>query len=303
MCPLTELMAYIEKKVIKGRTYYYLTETKRVGGKFKKTRTYLGTKIPKGMEKRLKGARRVKRYLTKKQRGLLDSVKRNFLKTHRIDRSLWETEKKRLVEFIYNTNAIEGNTLTLKDTANVLEGKKPKKELKKKDVQEAKNMKTCVDFLFGHKGDITLELILKLHRMEVGQIEHDAGRFRTYNVRVGDYICPDASKVPELMNEFMDWYEEVGGKLHPLELAALVHLKFVRIHPFGDGNGRMARLLMNFVMLKEKYPLINIFNDEKIVYYLVLKKYDIEKKEKDFVRYIYAVFGNQYTEYISKKKK
>ena len=288
-------VAYIEKKTIKGKIYYYLTETKRVGDKFKKTRKYLGTKIPKDLE-HLKRKRKVRAKLTKKEIVTLDHLKKNYLKKHPVDKTLWDTEKNRLIEFIYNTDAIEGNTLTYEETKNVLEGKKIKG--KKRDVKEAKNMKKCIDFLFAYKGDINEKMILKLHHIEMKGVMPDSGKYRNVNVRVGNYICPDWKQIPKLMAEFVEWYAHAKENLHPFELASLVHLKFVKIHPFRDGNGRMTRLLMNFVLFRAKYPLLNIFNDKKTIYYLVLQRYDMEKKEKPFIKYLFEVFGRQYLEYL-----
>lgn len=289
-------MAYIEKKIIKGKVYYYLTETKRVHGKFKKTRKYLGTKIPKDLLHLEQRKKKIRKKITKKETATIDQIKKNFLKTHKINKSLWKTEKERIIEFIYNTNAIEGNTLTLDETADVLEGKKIKG--KKRDVREAKNMKKCIDFLFEHKGDIDEKMILKLHYIEMQGVMPDAGKFRKVNVRVGNYICPIWGEVPGLMKEFVEWYNDEKKQLHPFELAALVHLKFVKIHPFRDGNGRMTRLLMNFVLLKSKNPLLNIFNDKKTIYYLVLQRFDMDGKERTFIRYLFEVYGRQYLEYL-----
>ncbi|MFA5382812.1 MAG: Fic family protein [Candidatus Micrarchaeia archaeon] len=293
-------MAYIEKKKINGKVYYYLTETKRVNGKFKKKRKYLGTKIPKDIKKHLKKKKiKIKHYLTERQLKIVDKIQKEYSKKYKIDKTLWKTETQKLISFIHNTNAIEGNTLSLKDTEDVLKGKKIKGiEKKRKDVKETKNMKLCIDFLFEHEEDISIDFILKLHKIEMNEIMQDAGQFRMYNVRVGNYFCPKYQELPKLMFELIDWYNKNKNKLHKIELASLIHLKFVKIHPFGDGNGRIARLLMNFVMLKAKYPLINIFNDEKMYYYLVLQKYDTDKKEKDFVKYIYEVFGRQYKKYL-----
>ncbi len=289
-------MAYIEKKTIKGKTYYYLTETKRVKGKFKKTRKYLGIKIPKDMEHLKKKKKRVKVRLTKKESATVDHIKKAYLKRYKIDKTLWNTERDRLIEFIYNTEAIEGGTLTYEETKNVLEGKTIKG--KKRDVKETKNMKKCIDFLFDFKGDINEKMILKLHHIEMDGIMPDAGEYRDVNVRVGNWLCPKWDEVPKLMQEFITWYNEVKEHLHPFELASLVHLKFVKIHPFRDGNGRVTRLLMNFVLLNAKYPLLNIFNDKKVMYYLVLQKYDMDKKERSFVKYLFEVFGRQYQEYL-----
>lgn len=290
-------MVYIEKKMINGTAYYYLTETRRVGNKFKKTRKYLGKTIPKNFSKKKK-EKTIRILLTKKELQVLERIRKNYLKKHRIDKTLLEEEKERIVSFIYNTNAIEGNTLTLEETKNILAGKKIKLERKERDVKEVKNMGECIDFLFDFKGELTEEMILKLHYIEQKEIIHDAGKFRTVNVRVGNYICPVWTEIPKLMSEFITWYNQVKIKLSPFELAALVHLKFVRIHPFSDGNGRMARLLMNFILLKSKIPLLNIFNDEKMLYYLVLQKYDFDRKERPFVRYLFEVFVGQYNDYL-----
>ncbi|MFH1221471.1 MAG: Fic family protein [Candidatus Micrarchaeota archaeon] len=285
-------MAYLEKKTINGRVYYYLTETKRVGNKFKKLRKYIG-KTP---SKRFLHAKNfIRRKLTKKEAVAVDRIGKNYLKKYKLDKSLWKTEHERIVSFVYNTNAIEGNTLTLDETEAVLEGKKLNRE--KRDIKEVTNMKECIDFLFDYNGDITESMILKLHYIEQKEILPEAGHYRKVNVRVGNYICPQWTELPALMGEFIKWYDNAKERLHPFELAALVHLKFVRIHPFRDGNGRMSRLLMNFVLTKAGYPLLNIFNDEKVLYYLVLQKYDFDKRERAFLRYLFEVFANQYREY------
>ncbi|MBI5051436.1 Fic family protein, partial [Candidatus Micrarchaeota archaeon] len=237
-------MAYLEKKTINGEIYYYLTETKRVEGKFKKTRKYIGKRIPKNLEELVGKTKKVRKKLTKKEEQLIDLISKNYSKKYSVDKELWKTEKDRIVSFVYNTNAIEGNTLTLEETRSVLEGRKIGG--KEREVKEVENMKKCIDFLFEYKGDLDGGMVLKLHYFEQKGIMLDAGEYRNVNVRVGDYVCPDWQEVPKLMEEFLKWYGSAKKQVHAFELASLVHLKFVRIHPFRDGNGRMARLLMNF---------------------------------------------------------
>ncbi len=288
-------MAYVEKKIISGKEYYYLTESKRIGkNKWKKTRKYLGTKPD--LKRRKAG--RIKGVLTAQQARVVESIKRGYSKKYRVGASLWETERERLVDFIYNTNAIEGNALTYDETDSVLKGKTPPKAMER-DVKEVQNMKKCVDFLFACKQDIDEEMVLKLHAMEMNELLPDAGNYRSVNVRVGNYFPPEFQEVPEKMKRFFSWYESAKKNLHAFELAALVHLKFVKIHPFRDGNGRMSRLLMNCVLMKKGYPLLNIFDSEKMLYYLVLKKVDYSKKEKPFIDYLFEVFATQYKEFIS----
>mgnify|MGYP001569858030 FL=1 len=287
------MAGYVEKKKIKGKTYYYLTETARKDGKWKKTRKYLGVHTPHGFEKPRK--ENPKPQLTKKELSIIELIQQNYTRKHDIGPKLWEEEKERLISFIYNTNAIEGNTLTLKETADVLNGKKIKS--KPRDVKEVHNMKECVDFIFKTNKEITQEFILNLHEMEMKGILGGAGKYRKVDVKVGNYICPPHEDIPSLMASFIVWYESMRTVLHPFELAALIHTRFVRIHPFRDGNGRMARLLMNYVLIRNNYPLVNIFNDEKMLYYLVLREIDAKKRFKPFTKYLYKVFINQYKEY------
>lgn len=287
-------MAYIEKKTISGKEYYYLTESKRVGkNKWKKVRRYLGTS-PRGTAGKKQQAKAI---LSRQELKVIGLIKSGYSKKHRAGKSLWKLEREQIVSFIFNTNAIEGNTLTYEETDSVLRGKTPPKA-RKKDVREAKNMKKCIDFIFDHDGGIDENMALKLHRIEMGGVLPDAGRYRSVNVRVGNYFPPVFSEVPKKMAEFFDWYDVARKTLNPFELAALVHLKFVKIHPFRDGNGRISRLLMNFVLLKGGYPLLNIFDSEKMLYYLVLKKVDYTGKDKPFIDYLFQVYASQYKEFV-----
>ena len=293
-CPLDLTMAYIEKKTIGGKTYYYLTESKRTGkSKWKKTRRYLGTTPRGGVQKK----HPVKTKLSTQQQKIVDTVKSSYFRKHKISKALWGLERERIVSFIFNTNAIEGNTLTYEETDSVLKGKTPPKA-RKKDVREVKNMKKCIDFLFDYRGEIDEKMVLALHHIEMEGVLADAGKYRSVNVRVGNYLPPVFQEVPGKMKEFFEWYSKSNKTLHPFELAALTHLRFVRIHPFRDGNGRISRLLMNFVLLKNGYPLLNIFDSEKVLYYLVLKKVDFAKRDKPFVDYLFQVYASQYKEFL-----
>ena len=88
------------------------------------------------------------------------------------------------------------------------------------------------------------------------------------------------------MENFFKWYHSENRKLHPLELAALIHLKLISIQPFADGNSRLSRLLMNWVLWKKEYPMIDIRIEDLESYYDVLNKCQIEYDEKPFVKYI-----------------
>lgn len=294
-------MSYIEKKRVNGEEYFYLSKNVRVSGKkWKKIRKYLGkdlSNIP-AAEKEIELIKPIKRLLTFRQMKILELLKSNYMKKHKIGKSPWKTEKEQIIGFIYNTNAIEGNSLSYEDTKGVLEGKEPKGKYKKRDVREVQNMKNCIDFLFGYSGEFNQELLLKLHKIELEGVHPEAGKIRVKQNIVGNYLPPKPEDVPLELEKFFSWYKEAEKILHPFETAVLVHLKLVRIHPFMEGNGRICRLLMNHILLKNKFPLLNIFNSEKTLYYLVLREVDASGKEKPFVKYLYEVYINQYRHYV-----
>jgi Fic family protein len=185
------------------------------------------------------------------------------------------------LEWTFNSNAIEGNTLTLKETELVVNrgitvgGKSLREHF------EAINHLKAVEDLYVYcrkKADLTKDYILKLHRMILKNIDDEnAGSFRRHNVRIaGAYnLPPDARKISRLMNGFIKWYYENMHKLPIADLAAKVHYKLTYIHPFLDGNGRTARLLMNLVLIRNGYPPAVILNLDRKKYYRVLKEADM----------------------------
>jgi Fic family protein len=187
------------------------------------------------------------------------------------------------VEWTYNSNAIEGNTLTLKETELVINrgltiGKKPLKEH-----FEAINHKEGIQYLYNfikNKKELDEDTILELHKIILKNINDiEGGHYRTSNVMITGaiHIPPSAIKIRKLMNEFFEWYYKNKKKLSIAELAAWVHYKIVHIHPFIDGNGRTARLLMNLILIQNGYPPAVILNVDRQKYYRVLKDADREK--------------------------
>ena len=192
-------------------------------------------------------------------------------------------EEQFIVEWTYNSNAIEGNTLTLKETELVINrgltiGKKTLKEH-----FEAINHKEGIQFLYNFvkkKKELDEDTILVLHKIILKNInDTDSGHYRTSNVMITGaiHIPPSAIKIKKLMNEFFEWYYENKKKLSITELAVWVHYKIVHIHPFIDGNGRTARLLMNLILIQNGYPPAVILNVDRQKYYRTLKDADREK--------------------------
>ncbi len=165
----------------------------------------------------------------------------------------------------YTSNAIEGNTLTLSETKVIIEdgitvGGKPLK-----DCYEATGHAKAYDYMIsiarGDNFEITEEVILKLHRLFYGGIDDEyAGKYRDIQVFITgtDYIPPKASDVPRLMKDFVEKLSEYKDAMHTVEYAAFAHRRLVDIHPFVDGNGRTARLLMNLILINKGYIAVSI---------------------------------------------
>lgn len=190
------------------------------------------------------------------------------------------------IEMTYNSNAIEGNSLTLRETYLVLQEGMTIKGKPLKDHLEAKDHKEALDFLYDlvSRGHYTISghLIRQIHQLVVRETEKEwAGKYRTGSVLIGgaDHAPPDAIDVPSHMDKLMRWLKQAEKRIHPVECAALLHHKIVYIHPFFDGNGRTARLVMNIVLMRVGFPLAIILKNDRKKYYRVLQAADAGNEE------------------------
>lgn len=197
------------------------------------------------------------------------------------------------LEMTYNSNAIEGNKLTLKETFLVVQEGLTIKGKSLKDHLEAKDHHEALQYLYDsveHDKRHTLSevFIRSLHQLVVKETDPAyAGKYRDGNVSItgSDHIPPDVSEVNILMREIIDWVRKNQRKMHPIELAALLHHKIVFIHPFFDGNGRTARLVMNVLLMQAGYPLVVILKNDRKKYYDALDKAD-KGKPQPFVQFV-----------------
>lgn len=197
------------------------------------------------------------------------------------------------IEMTYNSNAIEGNSLTLKETAWVIQDGLTIKGKPLKDHLEAKDHYDALEFLYetiahNSKQTVSEVFIRSLHKLIVRETEREsAGSYRTVNVMItgSSHKPPDATGVSHHMNELIRWIQKNQHMLHPIELATFLHHKLVYIHPFVDGNGRTARLAMNLLLLREGYPLVVVLTNDRRKYYRVLSLADKGTYEP-FVRFI-----------------
>ena len=289
-------MAYTEIKEVNGKKYYYRVLSIRAGDKINKKRIYLGANVDKEKLKQKeieadKELVNLNGLLTETQIALLAKIKKDYSKE---PKSNLENRYEAFCSlFTYNSTAIEGNTLTLQQTSqllfeNITPGSKSLRE-----INEILNHKIGFDLLLDYEGDITKSLILKLHQIVVQntlkeELQSQIGKYRNVQVyiRGADWVPPKPKDVPLEMKSLLSWYSKNKTKLHPIILAAYFHIGFEGIHPFIDGNGRVGRLLMNFILHKNKYPMINIPNTSKSKYYETLQIGQIKDNLKPFVDFL-----------------
>jgi Fic family protein len=177
-----------------------------------------------------------------------------------------------VLRWTYHSNAIEGNTLTLKETKVALEGVTVGGKTLREHL-EAVNHRDAIAYVeaiaVGNE-PFSLHMIRSLHKLILKNIDDEnAGVWRRFNVTIAgaEHTPPDAILVPQLMEDFARWHHEQEGVSHPVELAARTHTEFVKIHPFTDGNGRTARLLMNLDLMRRGFPPIVLPVESRLAYY------------------------------------
>jgi len=186
------------------------------------------------------------------------------------------------IEMTYNSNAIEGNTLTLKETYWVIQQGITVKGKSLKDHLEAKNHKEALDYLYeliehGSSHTISEHTIKSLHALVIQEINKNiAGQYRNVDVFITgtEHKPPSAIDVAFKMHELIEWARKNYSKMDVIEFSSMFHHKFVHIHPFEDGNGRVGRLLMNIFLMQYGFPLAIIQKNDRQKYYRVLAAAD-----------------------------
>lgn len=263
---------------ISARRVRLLCEQGRIAGVERKGNLYM---IPEDAERPIDARTYAKTSLKKSYTPILEQIN-SFKKTLDSCRPLTPAEVEAikevfLVEHTYNSNAIEGNTLTLQETALVLQGvtidKKPLK-----DHLEAVGYKEAFQYieeLAKQDKDLSEYDIKSIHNLVLADRPEDRGTFRRVNVRIAGALTNPVQpyliepKIEELLNNYKVWSET----MHIVERVAIFHLQFESIHPFIDGNGRTGRLVMNLQLIKEGLPAINIKFADRRKYYDAFDEY------------------------------
>ena len=197
------------------------------------------------------------------------------------------------LEWTYNSNSIEGNTLTLQETKMILEEGFTVKGKSLREHFEAVNHAEAIELIeemVDKKRPIQTSDILDVHHIVLQKIEKDfAGRFRTSGVRIAgaNFIPPNALKVPGMMDDLMEWVKD--DQMDLIIKSTIFHHRFVWIHPFFDGNGRTVRLLFNLLLMKEGYPPAIILRNDRKKYYDALNKANQQDYSKLLLLVLQAV--------------
>jgi Fic family protein len=263
--------------------YFYLEHSYREGAKVKKRQEYLGTNVHD---------------LEEKKRAFAETIRRErFPETKRnLPPSAEKIERERFaIRFTYDTQRIEGSTLTRKETADLLERGITPKERAVTDVKEAETHRAV--FLKAlEKPSITRTNVLAIHHALFKDTKPDiAGKVRQHQVAIArsKFLPPSPVEVEPLLSEFFMWYEQEKDRMHPVELAAQVHLKFVTIHPFADGNGRVSRILMNLVLHRRGQNLLNIPYEKRSGYYNALERSQVKNTDEPFITWVLKQYTKQ----------
>lgn len=213
-------------------------------------------------------------------------------------RPLPETALKKLKEFLriemaYNSNAIEGNSLTLKETFLVINEGITIKGKPLRDHLEARDQYQALKYLYdlvenGKHNTVSEHLIRSIHQLVMMDTDKEwAGVYRNANVIISgaDYVPPDAIDVPRKMANLIKWLSSNRNNFNIVELASMIHHKIVYIHPFFDGNGRISRIIMNLLLMQYGFPLVIILKNDRKKYYKVLSNADRENY-KPMVQFI-----------------
>jgi len=290
------MVSVIEKK--NGtKKVYYLHMTLRSKKGYKNLDKYLGITLPVDLRtKKLD-------FFIDSQKEQLDNISEQISKSNFQKSKLPKTVQENqlfdfAVKFTYNTNRIEGNTLSLKDSYLLLRDQiSPPKSMR--DIKETESHQKLFLELIKKNQQITYQNLLNWHYLLFKDTKKDiAGKIRNYQVGISGckFLPPSPTELSAELTDFFKWYNKQKSSYHPVVLAGLVHLRLVTIHPFGDGNGRITRLLMNIVLSNNNYPLFIIDYKHRKSYYSALEKSQVKDDDSYFLSWFiksYLVFIKQ----------
>lgn len=276
------------------RAYYYLFQTYRWEGRVRRKEVYLGAAPPSDLhrtEEKLERAVWAETWFP-----AFDKLRRDWNRRQRsIPTPVRQGEQHDFViEFTYHSNRIEGSSLSLHEVSALVDDNVTPESRPLADVLEARTHAQVAERLLARPEPIDLRHVLGWHR-EIFESSKPsiAGQLRTYDVRIrGSRVRPPpALEVRPLLLELLRWNARQLGKLHSVERAAEFHLRFERIHPFGDGNGRLGRLAMNVILAADGFPPFNITVQSRRGYLRALERVENEGRSRPFLHWFFRGYS------------
>jgi Fic family protein len=305
---------HIEVQKHGRKKFYYLAHSYREGARVRKVRQYLGFDLSDGDIDRLRlDAEKVllERLSVCKRIGdplhtVLSPAEKESVNAliAGYDDMVWHLSEEDWLAFTeafaYDTNAIEGSTVTVSEVRDIIEADKWPKNRSKGDIAETYGVAEAIEYIRKTREHMSLDLIRELHKTVFKNSKDYAGSFRGKGIEVvvadgrGNIMHRGApqKQITALLKELIAWYDKNRKKYHPIVLAAVVHNQFENIHPFQDGNGRVGRLLLNNILLKNRLPPVNIRLKDRQEYYSVLQAYEKEGNIRPTIEFILKSYKN-----------
>jgi Fic family protein len=305
---------HLEIRKIKNVKKYYLAHSFRLDNKIRKVRHYLGSNLSKDqIIKKRKNAELIIKEKIINYKKIRDPFKtvisptelkqlktleaKGNIKAIHLSKEDW---KLFIEKFTYDTNAIEGSTVTPKEVSNILKKDKWPRERAKWEISETYGLAEAIAYIRNTKTHISLALIKKLHKITFKNSKSFAGKLRKKGEEVviadrfGNIVHRGAPStlVIRLLKDLINWYSKNKKKYPPIVIAIIVHNYFEIIHPFRDGNGRVGRLLLNNILLKHNLPPINIEMKNRAEYYHILREYQNNNNIRPSIELILKEYKN-----------
>jgi len=299
-------MVSIGKKNVYGKSYFYLRYSYRQENEVKFIEKEIGKEIPENLEDIKEEF--IKEIVNKRWVHLIEQIKERYiLKLNELSDLLKVGHLRDFgIRFTFHSNKIEGSTLTLREVALLVN--EPNVPINKPtaDVIEAKLHMQIYESIINSSFDseLSIEVVKNWHRTLFSL--HSNGNNFAGLIRKGRIFISGSNFVPPLggivcetlIDELFKWYNKNKDSMHPVLLACLMHFRFVSIHPFDDGNGRITRLIMNYILFKNNYPMFDIPYSIRKSYYNALEDGNLKEDDMFFVGW----FFRNYLKYIRNLK-
>lgn len=290
-------MPKIYKKILKNKPYFYISEQIKFDKKNKKIQVYVGKKVPNNLSPFYKKLKYKEQNLIKKYIDVLFDNEKIFSKkyTHNIEKlktelkyemfNLSEFKKEQLwtryaVQFIFESNAIEGSKLSKNEVHSIINNKYIKKNIERREIKEVRNSIEVFNLIRSKTFKLNQHHIIYLHKLLTDGLNIHTG-YKRLDIIVNNKETTPNGKVRSDMKKLLDWWKNNKKTTrHPLAIAADFHQRFEHIHPFEDGNGRTGRLLFNWILLYYGYPPILFLYQNRRTYFNALNQADEGRKNK-----------------------